>query len=89
LSFNNTGTIIHHVLIYVGQSNEHGAKSGRQRRNRGEALAPRERQAQTPAPPPRLSARSAEIYKEKVAGLEVSLNDPSIRHEAAEALRGY
>ncbi len=45
------------------------------------------RVAASPAPKPQLSVRGAEIYREKVAGLAVALNDPLIRAEAAEALR--
>ena len=42
------------------------------------------------APPSkvRLHPRLAEIYAEKVQQLENALNDPDIRHEAAEVLRG-
>jgi site-specific DNA recombinase len=40
------------------------------------------------APPARLHPTSAELYQARVAGLEAALNDPEIRMEAAEALRG-
>jgi site-specific DNA recombinase len=43
--------------------------------------------AESPAPQPRLSPRGVEIYRQKVADLETSLNDPAIRIEATEALR--
>ncbi len=42
---------------------------------------------QAPAPVPRLSARGIELYQEKVANLEASLNDPRVKQEAGEALR--
>jgi site-specific DNA recombinase len=41
-----------------------------------------------PAPPARLHPASAELYQARVADLEAALNDPEIRMEAAEALRG-
>jgi hypothetical protein len=40
-----------------------------------------------PTQPPRLHPNAAEIYRQKVAELEVSLNAPEIRLEASEALR--
>lgn len=45
-----------------------------------------ERQSPAP-PPPTLHRRLADIYREKVAHLRESLNDPEIRDEAADILR--
>jgi DNA invertase Pin-like site-specific DNA recombinase len=41
-----------------------------------------------PSPPPRLHPNAADIYAAAVADLEAALNDPGIRTEAAEVLRG-
>jgi site-specific DNA recombinase len=41
-----------------------------------------------PAQIARLHPNVAEIYRQKVAHLEVALNDPALREEAAEVLRG-
>jgi site-specific DNA recombinase len=40
-----------------------------------------------PAPVLRIHPRLADVYAEKVAKLEVSLNDPAIRHEASDLIR--
>ena len=40
-----------------------------------------------PAPPPRITPAAIELYRKKVAQLEVSLSDPAIRLEAMEVLR--
>jgi site-specific DNA recombinase len=45
------------------------------------------RLSEEPPPPVRLHPKLADIYAEKVQGLDASLNDPAIRQEAAEALR--
>jgi len=48
----------------------------------------RARQSETPPSTVRLHPRLTEIYAEKVQQLEKALNDPDIRQEAAEVLRG-
>ena len=45
-------------------------------------------QALQPPPMPALSANAAELYQRKVINLEAALNDPTIRDEAGDALRG-
>ena len=54
---------------------------------RRDQIASELQRAEAPPPQPQLSPRGAQLYREKVANLETSLNDPATQHEAREALR--